>query len=682
MAPKAASQPAKRNAKSTAKINTVKLGSQPSGFTGNKRFDPLTAFRNTPPPPPSSSGSDPGSSSQDTRKRPATQTRNSQTKGKTNKKAKTGQSDQLWVDLHEPASEAELAVHVRKVEDVRRWLKEAYEGGPSGKLKKYRRILTLTGPAGTGKTSTIKILAKELDFEIVEWRNAIGEVTSSWGQDSYSTGRYQDYDSDSETLFTKFETFFNRAARCQGLAFSGPSSSSSSSKAKRQLVLLEDLPNILHPKTQSQFHDCLKSLVESPVSDPPVPVVIIISDTGLRGEARDERIAGGFGWGKDKEQVVDVRSVLPRDLLHGPYVTQIMFNPIAPTLMRKALSNMLQAHAMHEDFVAPSKQALDIVIESSNGDIRSAIMALQFACLVQGPAAKKRVGANATTVMVTEAVTRREQSLALFHLIGKVLYNKRKGDPSSSSASAKDILKEKELDSQLQDPLPLPAHLEHHNRRASRVDVDSIYKDSPIDSSLFSLYIHQNYQQFCNEVEEIGDVADWLSWVDLSGGEAWYQANPHQFHLVALGTMHSLPSPVIRRSQKIYKPEFFDVLQKERDARDAVRLAKEWIVEEDLRKNPEGRRVGGWSSSEVILELGPMLKLKDRSADRQSRPPKSHRLFSSPVFVYGSNGPQTSQIDEKDAADEVPDEEELEPTVVAEESTGGWLESDDIEEFD
>lgn len=36
----------------------------------------------------------------------------------------------------------ELAVHVRKVEDVRRWLNEAFDGGPSGKLTKYRvRIL-------------------------------------------------------------------------------------------------------------------------------------------------------------------------------------------------------------------------------------------------------------------------------------------------------------------------------------------------------------------------------------------------------------------------------------------------------------------------------------------------------------------------------------------------------------
>jgi cell cycle checkpoint protein len=44
----------------------------------------------------------------------------------------------MWVDIYEPNTEAELAVHVRKVEDVRRWLQDAFEGGPSGKLKKYR----------------------------------------------------------------------------------------------------------------------------------------------------------------------------------------------------------------------------------------------------------------------------------------------------------------------------------------------------------------------------------------------------------------------------------------------------------------------------------------------------------------------------------------------------------------
>ena len=42
------------------------------------------------------------------------------------------------------SSQAELAVHVRKVEDVRRWLTEAFDGGPSGKLKKYRVCVLFT----------------------------------------------------------------------------------------------------------------------------------------------------------------------------------------------------------------------------------------------------------------------------------------------------------------------------------------------------------------------------------------------------------------------------------------------------------------------------------------------------------------------------------------------------------
>ena len=155
--------------------------------------------------------------------------------------------------------------------------------------------------------------------------------------------------------------------------------------------------------------------------------------------------------------------------------------------MRKALQAMLNTHfapaaKSNSSNLAPSKEALDLVVESSNGDIRSAIMALQFSCVVPGKKGKK----NATLVL--EATTRREQSLALFHLIGKVLHNKRqyyyrvkhtshailsgKADPPSASATAKAIQKEKDLDKLLKDPKPLPAHLAHHERRASRVDVD------------------------------------------------------------------------------------------------------------------------------------------------------------------------------------------------------------------
>lgn len=111
-----------------------------------------------------------------------------------------------------------------------------------------------------------------------------------------------------------------RASACQNL-FAGPSQA----QAKRRIVLLEDIPNILHQKTQVRFHEALNALVTSPPSNPPVPLIVIVSDAGMRGMAVDERMADGGGFGKDK-QVVDVRSVLSKGLLGGPYVTEIRYS--------------------------------------------------------------------------------------------------------------------------------------------------------------------------------------------------------------------------------------------------------------------------------------------------------------------------------------------------------------------
>ncbi|KAJ6535996.1 Rad17 cell cycle checkpoint protein-domain-containing protein [Mycena vulgaris] len=666
-------KPAKKAKASSSKATTVKFDAPP---VNSQRINPLTAFTNTP----LAATDAPRMASQPSQK----------SKGKEKEKEREAcvpdpADDRLWVDIYEPTTEAELAVHVKKVQDVRRWLDEALVGGPSGKLRKYRRILALTGPAGTGKTATIRVLARELDCEILEWRNAPGEsAPNGFGDGEYSAP----YDPDYESHFSKFEAFLTRASTCQNIfadaqtnARSSSSTSSQSSSrpavSKRQILLLEDLPNILHANTQAQFHAALQALVAAP-SAVPVPLVIIVSDAGMRGEASDERLASG-AWGKDRDGVLDIRTVLSKDLLHGPYVTQIGFNPIAPTLMKKALQAMVATHFSKAkgrgsgSGGAPSKEMLDIVIESSNGDIRSAIMALQFSCIVEVPTEKgrkKKPGAGGSAKLVLEAVTRREQSLELFHLIGRVLYNKRKGDPPNPSATTKDIQKDKDIDAALRDPPALPPSLAQHARRTSRVNVDLLYADSPIDSSLFSLYIHQNYTQFCNETEECEGVAEWLSWIDSSGGEAWYQANPHRFHLLTMGTLHALPTPVPRRSQKVFKPEFFDFLSKEKEAWDAVRDVRGWLSELD-------GDVRGWGRTAVAMELGGVIKTRAHA-------PASHRLFSHLPFVSGAGSGGLRQVGEGDLPTsdvlDAPEDEEARGGWEMREG-GGWLEGDDIEDF-
>ncbi|KAI0746491.1 P-loop containing nucleoside triphosphate hydrolase protein [Daedaleopsis nitida] len=610
--------------------------------------------------------------------------------------------DYLWVDKYEPNTEQELAVHKRKVQDVRQWLLEAFEGGPSGKLKKYRRILVLTGPAGTAKTATIRVLAAELGYEILEWRNTSDEQYSR-SEDSSDWVEY-------ESLAEKFQAFLARAATCRPLLMSlsahgpdgtqstqnsrssqvDPSTSSSSmsingaQSSRHRVVLLEDLPNILHAPTQASFHAALEAFVATPEAGTS-PLVIIISDAGLRGEGGD---SDGPRWRSRGNEAMDVRNVLPPSLLSSPYVMQISFNPIAVTYMRAALKTLLDCHFASSTARAgtrPTKEVVDVVVESSNGDIRSAVMALQFACTASQGHLKSSKGTKkgaksqgVSAAVMLESVTRREQSLALFHLLGKIMYNKRKGDPPPPSASAKDIRRDKEIDAGLKNPPPLQPHLSQHERRISRVDVEMLYGDTPIDASLLSLYIHQNYTQYCDSLDECEALMDSLSWVDASGGEMWYQSNPHQFHLVTLGTLHALPSPVPRRNQKPYKPAFFETLRRQHDAEDGVRDVQAWLQRGHLP-------LSCWSPRDVAMGVGTVLRLGESSGKSAERIPSTHRLFSKLEFARESNGPAELAED----GDATVDPPELErdyrprmPNVIDDDRvTGASLSDDEIEDW-
>ncbi|KAF9225947.1 hypothetical protein BS17DRAFT_572394 [Gyrodon lividus] len=649
-------------------------------------------------------------------------------------------------------SKAELAVHKRKVEDVRRWFLEAFEGGPSAKLTKYRRILALTGPAGTAKTATLRVLARELGFEILEWRNSMSERgPSSFPDEEF--GRDDESWLETEALFDKFQAFLTRAMTCKSIfgtnstalqtPLCGPPASSQSqphsstqSPTKRQLILLEDLPNLLHQPTQTRFQAALQSMcipAANSSATPGPPIVIVVSDSGIRAEQPDDDTwdgAGGVGRRWAKKEVLDIRNVLGPELLTSPYVTRIGFNPIAPTLMTKALQALLSSHLGPRDSSGRAnkqlpRQALDVIVESSNGDIRSAIMALQFACVVdlptstdkmKGRGARKADGCvsgikDARSVhAVLAAVTRREQSLVLFHLMGKILYNKRKFDPPAGHLSTKDAAKERGLDAQLIDPLPLPAWLSHHDRKASRVCVETLTAESPIDSSLLGTYIHQNYTQFCTDIDQCDGICDGLSWVDCVSGTQ--SANtPYAFSTLILSTLHSLPTPVLRTGQKVCKPRWFDARAREMGAWDAAGDVLGWLGRGGAGggrggiggEGGEGEEValtciGKWTHASVVTELGGWLRAVDRynttgpivtvqsEQQHQRRPypqaPRTHRLFSCMPWTSGAVA-EDALGENEDGDVEVSGDGDGDVRMsggMKDEGEGSWLEDDDIEE--
>lgn len=117
-------------------------------------------------------------------------------------------------------------------------------------------------------------------------------------------------------------------------------------------------------------------------------------------------------------------------------------------------------------------------------------------------------------------------------------------------------------------------------------------------------------------------------------------------------------------------------------------LTKCCVVMTDITVSfQDGRRVCGWTKNDIVLELGGILKAHQSRRNHDFKAPPSHSLFSRMQFTRTGGAFRAQQIDEGDSAhltQEVVREglfDDTETPPPAREEIGGWLESDDIEDF-
>jgi cell cycle checkpoint protein len=470
-----------------------------------------------------------------------------------------------WAERFGPTNLDELAVHKKKVADVRAWLEDVING------RMRQRLLLLKGPAGTGKTTTVQLLAKAMECDVLEWRHPVGSVASSDGFQS---------------MAAQFEEFMGRGGKFGQLdIFSGNDTVPSKSEVtpldrRKQLILVEEFPNTFTRSStalQSFRATILQYLAANtpPLSmmyntstsrDPVTPAIMIISETLLTTTSAS---ADSF----------TAHRLLGPEILQHPGVGTIEFNPIAPTLLAKALETVVQKESRKS---GRRKTPGPLVIKKLGeiGDIRSAIGSLEFLCVrgdIDGDwGAKVAFGkgkkAGKDVIALTkmeeeglELVTRREASLGIFHAVGKVVYNKR--DETTVVLSAGEDVEQ------------LPEYLSIHSRpKLSQVSVDELIDETGTDTQTFIAALHENYLLSCDasptsfdfsSLDHVSGCIDALSDSDLlcpswdgafnstgfgggtggrgTGGDILRQ-DEISFQIAVRGILFSLPYPVKRKA--------------------------------------------------------------------------------------------------------------------------------------
>ncbi|KAH6638336.1 cell cycle checkpoint protein RAD17 [Boeremia exigua] len=454
-----------------------------------------------------------------------------------------------WTEKYGPQSLEELAVHKKKVSDVRAWLEDVY----GGRLRK--RLLLLKGPAGSGKTTTMALLARELGIHMHEWRNPTSSLTASEGLVSATA---------------QFEDFVERAGAFGCLTFDGPQQTPtqavhSTDSRQKQLVLVEEFPNTFaraSAAVQSFRSSVLNYLAATTPSattffakqpglgQSVTPIVMIISETLL---STTTAAADSF----------TAHRLLGPEILTHPGVSVIEFNPVALTFMTKALDLTVIKEARksgRRNTVGP--QVIQQLAEL--GDIRSAVSSLEFLCLrgddSEGWGAKvnfsKKKGPKDVPITKMEReslelVTRRESTLGIFHAVGKVVHNKRlPEDPTH--------------------PVPQPPHSFPERRRpkASEVNLDTLIDELGTDTHTFTAALHENYVLSCGgadseeTMESVDGCIEALSDADLLSPDRFGAGSGRRnlqgsstdhlrqdemcFQTSVRGLLYNLPHPVKR----------------------------------------------------------------------------------------------------------------------------------------
>lgn len=223
-----------------------------------------------------------------------------------------------WIEKYIPKTSKDVSINPTKLRQIKQEMINMVE-------RKGPKILVVTGPSGSCKSTTVKVLSEELTNGVIEYNNSM--VISDFFQDcKYLVGKNQ------------------------------------------KVVLIEELPNIYYKPTHQKFQQEILNWIYSPQELPPVIICLTEIETNFTDN--------NFEF-FNIENNLNVNTLLGKQILSNDQVNVIKFNSIAHKFMSGCLNKIINNERIFK--IIPKTQIETFIkVMTEVGDLRSAIHNLEI----------------------------------------------------------------------------------------------------------------------------------------------------------------------------------------------------------------------------------------------------------------------------------------------------------------
>lgn len=407
-----------------------------------------------------------------------------------------------WVTKFSPATVDKIAMHPKKIADVKMWLSAALDVSCSEDQRK--KIAVFCGPAGCGKSTIIRLLSNDRRLKIREFNFTDGGLLPEDENDRiFNMSQVQQFQS-----FLMLSKAAENASTCS-------SDNEDDSNEIKDLILIEEIPVGFY-RQPDRYHDVLKNYIGSN-SPKLIPIVFILTSNC------SQEIPLSF-------------TLFPVDVVSRLNIEIISFRPIATTYLKRAMEEVDYFHNLTE-----AEQTG--YLESCSGDIRNLLNSLELRfkheqCIrVSYPKHKnKRAKVSQILKPIGNKKTGgiRDCALEIFHLMGKILHVKRRYVDNVTYDGDFHIY-------------PL-----HEN-------VSNLLDSKIISSKRINLTIQQNYCKNIETIHNAAVISDTLSFSDLFPDfhlDGRFDLSEYSSELATRTAMYNLtPSIVDESGDKINDPK-------------------------------------------------------------------------------------------------------------------------------